>query len=64
MLKGGRQLASLWQILKQEAEKERASLITKKRFGEIMHDPNTPEWKKRQIVNQMEQQGGYENLPS
>jgi len=57
-------MASIWATLDAEKRKEQASIVKKKKFGEIMHDPNVPEWKKQKIVKKMQDLGGYENLPS
>jgi len=57
-------MASLWAILKHQAELKEASVPTRKQFGEIMHDPNAPEWLKQKTLRKLEEAGGYENLPS
>ena len=56
-------MASLWETLKREADKESLS-ITQKKFGEMMHDLNIPDWKKIKIAKKVRDQGGYDNLPS
>lgn len=36
--------------------------ITKKEFGEIMHDPNASEEDKREALKMLAEADGYENL--
>ena len=38
--------------------------ISKKRFGEIMHDPEATEEQRQEAMRQYEEAGGYENLPN
>jgi len=51
---------SMLQWLNAQAAKR---TITKKRFGEIMHDPNATEAEKKAALRKLEDAEGYENLP-
>ena len=37
--------------------------ITKARFGEIMHSDEYTEEQKREVLDEVERLGGYDNLP-
>ena len=37
--------------------------LTKKKFGEIMHDPDSTEAEKQEALRKMQDASGYENLP-
>ena len=52
---------SLYDLLVNSTKK--ISRLTKKRFGEIMHDPNATEQEIQDALQQLNNAGGYENLP-
>ena len=50
---------SLWDYIKEASRKS----YNKKDWGRKMHDPNTTEEEKQELVKMLEEAGGYENLP-
>lgn len=50
---------SLWDYI-ENASRRRHS---KKEWGKKLHDPNTTEEEKAELLKEMEEAGGYENLP-
>jgi len=55
----------LFQLLKATGAIDQVSIgIYRDELGTVMHDPNIPEWKKLKIIKDMNEMGGYENLPT
>lgn len=53
-------MASLLDVLNKVASRK---TVSRKEFGKIMHDENITDEKKFEILKEVEDFGGYENLP-